>query len=610
MILQALNDYYQRVMESGDSDIAPPGWVRKPVDFIVVLDPSGRPVSLQCRQIIEKGKRKPGKAELLPNIGKQALKHTNSGVDANLLWDNAAFALGFGKGGLKKLGSFITTITTRFPEPNESIQALLRFLRAQHESQDTLDLVLTSQTDREALASGAPVVTFSLSTDRGQLLCHREDIRQLYETSASKESVGPRSVCLITGENDVAITENETVIKRVWNAQSSGANIISFNKRAFESYGKTERGGENSPISKSASFAYTTALNHLLRENSRNRTQVGDASTVFWAEREDELETAIPDLFGEPPKDNPDRHVDAVKALYRAIDTGRLAGPDGTTRYYVLGLSPNAARIAVRFFHCLPLRDLAGRIKQHFNDVQIAHRESDPEQLSLKRLLQGLCLATKTQPFGDIDRLPPNIGGALVDAILAGPNAPYPHQLLNLAVVRCRAEQDVSYPRAAAIKAFLNRSIRRHPQEKEFQPMLDPDNTNVAYRLGRLFAVLEKIQEEASGGSGKLNSTIRDRYYGAASSSPGTVFPMLLKLKNHHISKLDDRGNRMLYRAFQDHKPDDYIGAVLWGPKMNEIPAHLTLADQGCFALGYYHQRQAFFTKSDKTPSTESTEEK
>ncbi|MBP8134639.1 MAG: type I-C CRISPR-associated protein Cas8c/Csd1, partial [Zoogloea sp.] len=191
---------------------------------------------------------------------------------------------------------------------------------------------------------------------------------------------------------------------------------------------------------------------------------------------------------------------------------------------------------------------------------------------------------------------PPNLGGAIVDAILADPNAPYPSLWLNAAVNRCRAEREVNYHRAAAIKACLNRSIRRHPQEKEFQPMLDLDNTNAAYRLGRLFSVLEKIQEEASPG---LNATIRDRYYGAASSTPVAVFTTLLRLKNAHLKKLS------LNRSVWFEK---LLGEVL--SAVTDFPAHLTLADQGRFALGYYHQRQAFFTKSDKNPSTESTEEK
>jgi len=207
-------------------------------------------------------------------------------------------------------------------------------------------------------------------------------------------------------------------------------------------------------------------------------------------------------------------------------------------------------------------------------------------------LLKG---TSRRKSDGSYD-IPPNLGGEVLRAILE--DLPYPAPLLNLAVQRCRAEQKPTYARAAAIKASLNRWIRfRQSPDKEFLPMLDPDNINPAYRLGRLFAVLEKIQEESAGGSGKINATIRDRYYGAASSSPASVFPLLLKLKNHHVSKLDERGKKMLYRAFNDNRPDDYVGQVL--NNVSDIPKQLALPEQGRFALGYYHQRQAFFTKSE-----------
>jgi CRISPR-associated protein Csd1 len=218
-------------------------------------------------------------------------------------------------------------------------------------------------------------------------------------------------------------------------------------------------------------------------------------------------------------------------------------------------------------------------------------------------LLQAVCLATSSQPQGDIERVPPNLGGAIVDAVFAGPDVPYPSLWLNAAVGRCRAEQNVNYYRAAAIKACLNRHIRRssvtptnHPPEKEFLPMLDLTNTNPAYRLGRLFAVLERIQEASAGGPGKLNSTIRDRYYGAASSTPVAVFTTLLRLKNAHLKKLT-------------------VGQAAWFEKLlgeildvvTDFPKHLPLSGQGRFALGYYHQRQDFFTKKpdESTPITE-----
>lgn len=288
-------------------------------------------------------------------------------------------------------------------------------------------------------------------------------------------------------------------------------------------------------------------------------------------------------LFGQ--HDNPDDGVQAVVTLFEAFKSGRLDSTEGETLYYVLGLAPNAARVSVRFFHRLKIRDLAPRILQHFTDLQLAHGPNEPDHPSLFRLLAA-CAAQ-----GKADNIPPNLGGTVIDAILAGPDAPYPSLWLNAAINRCRAECNVGYLRAAAIKACLNRSIRRHSKEKEFQPMLDLDNTNAAYRLGRLFAVLEKIQEEASPG---LNATIRDRYYGAASSTPVAVFTTLLRLKNAHLKKLSSG------RAVNFEK---LLGEVL--SSVTDFPAHLPLSDQGRFALGYYHQRQAFFTKSDKTASNE-----
>lgn len=228
--------------------------------------------------------------------------------------------------------------------------------------------------------------------------------------------------------------------------------------------------------------------------------------------------------------------------------------------------------------------ELATRIQRHFEDIRLVHADYEPEHLSLFRLLTGVAL------LGKADNIPPNLGGEVLRAILE--DLPYPAPLLNLAVQRCRAEQKPTYARTAVIKASLNRLIRRSPStEREYLPMLDPANTNPAYRLGRLFAVLEKIQEEASPG---LNATIRDRYYGAASSTPVSVFTTLLRLKNHHLGKLH-RG-----RAVQ---METLIGEIMGS--LADFPRQLALPEQGRFALGYYHQRQTFFTKPETTPTPE-----
>ncbi|MFO1321041.1 MAG: type I-C CRISPR-associated protein Cas8c/Csd1 [Burkholderiales bacterium] len=577
MILAALNDYYTRRSLDPDPRRRLPvfGMESKAIPFIIEISETGGFVTLQdTRERV--GTRLIGRSELVP----MGIKKT-SGVAANLLWDTAEYVLGIDTRGNpdrvdEQHRAFMQVINS-LPEAarrDPGVQAVLRFLTGPDRKH------IEAESAWADIQESNPLVTFRLHGD-GDLVCQRPAvIRAVLETNHVTQSP---ETCLVTGNVDIPERLHAS-IKGVWGAQSSGANIVSFNLDAFSSYGKSQ--GGNAPVGEHAAFAYTTALNSLLARDSGNRAQIGDASTVFWSARPDELELAIPDIFGEPTKDNPDQGVVAVAALYRAIESGRLASADGENRFFVLGLSPNAARIAIRFFHCLPLRDLAVRIQAHFDDIDIAHGPAEAQSLSLFRLLASCAVQ------GKADNIPPNLGGGLVDAILSGPNAPYPASLLNLAVTRCRAERTVTYPRAAAIKGCLNRQIRQRRQEKEFERMLDPENPNPAYRLGRLFAILERIQEEAAGGPGRLNATIRDRYYGAASSTPVAVFTTLLRLKNAHLRKLSDKHAAWFERQ---------IGEVMQA--LDDFPNHLALSDQGRFALGYYHQRQHFFTKHEVMPA-------
>jgi CRISPR-associated protein Csd1 len=573
MILQALNRYYGRA-----EGMPREGWVRRGIDYVLVLDEQGECINIEAIGKQKKGKTVP-REMLVTAIGKQAMKHTNSGKDANLLWDNASFVFGTGNKGHIKLDSFISTIQEWLEDlDDKGVKAVHRFCsRILADPGSAISLVERFQL-KEDFDKRDPVLIFRLVSDPDGIHL-RPAVRTTYEaalTSANSGS-GLRGNCLVTGDSDVPLAPNESVIKGVWGGQPAGCNIVSFNAHSFESYGKRERNGENAPVSLRASFAYTTALNHLL--SSKQRMQVGDTSTVFWAEEAHDLESALPDLFGEPPKDDPSRGADALKALYAAVQSGKFMVGGAEARFHVLGLAPNAARIAIRFWETAPAIDLAQRIQQHFEDIHIVHAPHEPEHLSLFRLMTGIAVLSKA------DNIPPNLGGEVMRAILEG--LPYPAPLLNLAVQRCRAEQKPTYARAAIIKAYLNRLNRRNKTEREYLPMLDPDNLNTAYRLGRLFAVLEKIQEEASPG---LNATIRDRYYGAASSTPVSVFTTLLRLKNHHLGKLN-KG-----RAVQMEK---LIGEIMQG--ILDFPRQLALPDQGRFSLGYYHQRQAFFTKSEST---------
>lgn len=569
MILQALYDYYARKNTDPESGLAQPGFEWKEIPFVIEIDTQGNPVQIEDTREGD-GKRKRARAFLVP----QGVKKT-SGIAANLLWDNAAYVLGVAtKGKPKRVEeqrqAFIAKIES-LPTPvrtDVGVQAVLNFLRRTNADS------LSQWTEWEEIVGTVPNLTFRLQGDI-DLVCQRPAAREAIRIE--QDITGADGLCLVTGETG-EIERLHTAIKGVWGAKTLGANIVSFNLDAFNSYGKTQ--GANAPVSKRAAFSYTTALNHLLRKDSLQRLQVGDASVVFWADRPTEWETGVVDIFGEPTKDDPDRNVRAVMSLYSTLDHGLLENETGQTRFFALGLAPNAARIAIRFWQHGTVAEMAGRIKQHFDDLAIERSLRDPPYLSLFRLL----VSVATQ--GKADNIPPNLGGELMRSILAG--LPYPQTLLAAAVRRIRAEHEVTYARASLIKACINRATRyANPTIKEELTMsLDEANTNVGYRLGRLFAVLEKIQEEANPG---INATIRDRFYGAASSTPVTVFSTLLKLKNHHLSKLENRG-----RAVNLEKR---VGEIMEG--LSDFPAQLPIADQGRFAIGYYHQRQDFFKPTD-----------
>jgi CRISPR-associated protein Csd1 len=583
MILRALAEYYERKTTDVDSALAPEGFEQKEIAFLIVIDSNGRFVQIEDTRSGE-GKKKRARVFQVP----QGLKKT-SGVAANLLWDNAEYVLGVEslkfreklakeqdvakKEGIRqRLFDQHAAYRERLgmlPMVDEGVDAVRRFLLAVPS-----DLLEKSAVWEEIIEIN-PVITFRLISD-SFLVCQRPALIHFLQTKSITE---PNEVglCLVTGERG-SIERLHASIQGVWGAQSSGANIVSFNQRSFESYGKEQRQGENAPVSQKAAFAYTTALKHLLGKDSLQRVQVGDASTVFWAETGCDLEQSFNSFWSEAPKDDPDRCVKAVEALYRSVARGAEAAMDEETRFFVLGLAPNAARISVRFWIQGTVGEFGRVLLQHFKDLEINHGPNEKPYLPLFRLLVSVASQ------GKVDNVPPNLAGETMRAILAG--LPYPATLLQAAIRRIRAEQSVPYARAALLKACINRTTRyQDPScEEELKVSLDKSNVHAGYRLGRLFAVLERIQEEASPG---LNATIRDRFYGAASATPVTVFPNLMKLSKHHLAKIENRG-RMV-------NLERWIGEIVDG--LNDFPSLLTIDDQGRFAIGYYHQRQAFFVK-------------
>lgn len=602
MILQSLHEYYGRKRDSLPGD----GIERKELPFLLVLKPNGAFLHIEDTRQGD-GKRKRGNVFLVP----QGVKKSGN-VAANLLWGNVEYVLGQPdpkkleeqrkKGKEKRyqerLGDMLTAFRQKieqFPSAVKStpeVSAVLAFL-----SSGNFAPVMADPLWSQVSATSANV-SFKLTGEEKPVCSASCVLASVRQSSKGKDE---SLICLITGDSDI-VERLHPPIKGVWGAQTSGGNIVSFNLPAFTSFGRKQ--GTNAPVGKRAAFAYTTALNHLLA--SKQRIQVGDASTVFWAAADNRMESLLSQFFDEPPQDNPDQGANAVKELFEAPLSGTPAIYDDGTRFYVLGLAPNSARIAVRFWHVATVGDLAGHIRQHFEDLEIARpRYVERPFLSLRALLVAV------SPLGDLDKLSPKLAGDFMKAILDG--TPYPQTVLQAALRRIHAEQakkdekrrpkeHVTYARAALIKAWLNRLTRNTGQNEEITVSLDESNINIGYRLGRLFAVLEKVQADANPG---LNTTIRDSYFGSASSTPSAVFPSLMRRNQHHMTKLRKEKPGLYITR------DKLIQTICYDGidgKLGFQPI-LSLADQGRFVIGYYQQRQDLFTKSQaKEASNEHSE--
>lgn len=577
MILQALADYYQRLADDPNSDIAPPGFEQKAIDFLIVLDEDGRFENL--RDIREgTGKKRKGRISLVPKSVKRTV-----GIAANLLWDTSPYILGKAlpqKGkkledlqerAVKQHAAFVDKIEQTFEGcVDAGIQAVLAFLKG-----GDLGSVFEHAVWKDVEESGGNI-SFLLSGDT-QLVCQRRAA-----VSAMLENIKPEGVlqtCSVSGNADVP-AELHTSIKGVWGAQSCGANIVSFNLDAFRSFGKMQ--GFNAPVGQRAEFAYTTALNHLLA-TEKQRMQVGDASTVFWAKNPYGFESDFLDYLA-PKKGEEAVDYSKIRGLLAAVKTG-IPPEEAEIPFYVLGLAPNASRISIRFWYEGNVKEIKERVAEHFQDIELVRAPHDPEFLSLFQLLVSTATERKA------DNIPPNLGGDVARAVLTG--TAYPRTLLANAIRRCKSEQTVSFARASIIKGFLARNARiSKSNQQEVSMALDKTYDNIGYVLGRLFAVFERIQEQAQGSG--LNKTIRDTYFGAAASSPLVTVKRLDDLAIHHLAKIRNSGKSIKWLEILLGEVKDLM------PKEG-APHILSLEDQGRFSVGYYHQRQEFFKKKEST---------
>ena len=572
MILQSLVKLYDALVERGT--LEKPGWLPVKVSWGLELGDDGQLIRvLPLEQPDEKGKK------MLPQLMKvpAPMKRT-VGVAANFLCDNSGYVLGVDKKGKpERTRQCFSVFRERHHLLLDSCDhpaaaALLHFLDAWQPE---------NATQHPALAGISQEVT-----EGGNIVFrHQEaylhdipELRQVWQAAFEDDGEAEIRQCLVTGRQaPVAVLHPS--IKGVMGAQSSGASLVSYNAPAFESYGNNGGQGLNAPVSTQAAFAYGAALNYLLA-SPQNHMRMGETTVVFWAENaEDGYAQFLMDIFDTGVTDQ--QLMDALKAIASGVHASWSDTPlDPDNRFCILGLAPNAARLSVRFFLCDTFGALMKNVRKHQEDLEIIKPAYDiKSELSLWWLLQ------ETVNQKSRDKTPhPQMVGDLGRAILQG--AMYPATLYEQVQLRIRAERDVTRGRAAIIKAYLLRQPNfMHKEVLTVQ--LNEESNYQPYLLGRLFAVLEALQEKANPG---INATIRDRYFSSACATPAIVFPTLIRLSQAHLKKLD-AGMRVYY--------DKQIGGLLQMFDQS-YPARLSLQDQGVFQLGYYHQTQKRFTKKEE----------
>jgi len=382
-------------------------------------------------------------------------------------------------------------------------------------------------------------------------------------------------MCLASGEH-TAIARIHPAIKGVRGAKSKGAALVSFNIDSAVSYGKTQ--GLNAPVSTKIAFAYTTILNYLLSFKSNQKVGIGNATTVFWTERESAIEGFMGAILS--PSVDKEGDLKEVRDFLEAVRDGSSIPEiekDENVKFFILSLSPNAARTSARFWDVRTVKEVIEKLKQHFDDLCIVKEyENNPEFPGVWQILR------ETAAQGKLKNINPLLSGALTRSILTG--GLYPQMLLSSVITRIRADKKINYLRAAIIKACITRNNRINNRIVEVSVNLNTEMTSVGYRLGRLFALLEKAQKDAIPGA---KATIKDRLFSSAATTPRAIFPRLLKLGQHHIKKA--KFGVLIDRDIENVMKD-----------IAEFPVCLNIEEQGLFILGYYHQRNVQFQKKSK----------
>ena len=582
-ILQALNGYYQRQASRGKASAF--GFSKQGISYAVVLSPGGRVRDVMDVRDTAGKKPRPRMLEVPGPVAR------SSNIRPNFLWDKTSYALGVRWdnrkssmiGTERELDAFVSFHRELLADiEDEGLRAFLAFL--EHWRSDRY----------EALPQGAEMldqnIAFCLEPGSGGLAFLHEcrAARDIW-TRWLKGDEADHEFCLITGER-LPMARLHPKIKGVMGSQTSGASIVSFNNDAFTSFGKKQ--GANAPVSKRAAFAYTSALNSLLARDSRNCVRIGNTTVVFWAEAGDDpggADAAV-DLFSllvAPPTDEQEAakvrdKIEELRAGRPLRDVEPQIKDPARTQFFVLGLAPNAARLSVRFWLEDTIGAIGDRLRKHWEDLRI-------EPIPWRTEPAAWRLLRETAVLGKSQNIPPVLADSLMNAILRGGR--YPRSLLVGVLMRMRSDGNINGLRAAICRACLARDHRLGYEKEDVPVSLNQDEKNPAYRLGRLFAIYEKVQREALK---SVNATIKDKFYGSASATPASVFPMLARTATHHLAIV--RKNKAGLAVTYERQ----LEAVFDGFE-TEFPRSLGIEDQGRFTIGYYHQRAKLYEgKADK----------
>ena len=577
MILQALVSYYETLAARGE--LPQPGWAPVKVSYVLNLDDQGDITTVVCiKEEVTRGKKK----ALVPQtIQLPAPVKRTVGVTANFLCDNSSYILGADKKGKPKRSlecfqvckTLHETLLVSVEEP--AARALLSFFDHWQPEKLTEHPAFAHQDMEDVLASANLIFRY-----RGRYLHEIPAIRQAWQDYYNNSQDSQQFPCLVTGKL-APVAQLHPSIKGIYGAQSSGASLVSFNAPAFCSYDREQ--GLNAPTSQYAAFAYGAALNYLI---ATQNTRVGDVTLLFWAESGEDAYADALKRFGFGGGDEDDQYKEEdLKGLMESLAEGADVEWDGTRidpnmTFYILGISPNAARLSVRFFLRNSFGQFIRSVKAHYDRLEIVRPSFDPfDNIPVWRMLKET-----VNPNSREKKPAADMAGDTLRAILT--NTPYPATLLNGVTLRIRADREMNRTRAAILKAYYLKSRNPFVPEEVLTVSLNQDSNHEAYVLGRLFSVLEAIQSDANPG---INATIRDKYFSSASATPGVVFPTVVNLAQKHLRKLDE-GKKIFY--------DKQLTELM--SKLGETyPNRMNLPQQGAFQLGYYHQTQYRFTKKE-----------